>query len=288
MVKKALTVSIVIPVYNEEGYIGACLDAIVVQTVGPYEVIIVDNNCTDKTVEIAQKYPRVKVVQEKVQGRTTARNAGFNAAQGDIIGRIDADSMLMPTWVERIQADLQDPNIDGVTGLGKTRVLPLTPNWYSTFWVRLYFWTTNSLFRAVTMWGANMALRRVAWQKIKHDVAQDGSHVHEDQDLSFVLQSHGGRIIQDQQLLIRTAGISYLYWPKFWAYFKKSLQMRAYHRAKGTFDKMGSNRLGFWQCLPGAVIGWTFTGLFFIYSLVMWPVLFLMFRFSKNPSKWTR
>ena len=54
--KNKLTLSIVIPVFNEQRYIKACLDSIAAQTVKPDEVIVVDNNSTDKTVQIAKKY----------------------------------------------------------------------------------------------------------------------------------------------------------------------------------------------------------------------------------------
>src|SRR5579885_2998873 len=145
--KQALTLSIVIPVYNEEHHIKACLDAIATQTVKPDEVIVVDNNCTDNTVKIAKTYSFVKVVPEPVQGRTAARNCGFNTATCDIIGRIDADSILLPNWVERVLVDFSDPTVSGVTGLGKTRVLLGARAWYSTFWSRVYFWTVHSLHR---------------------------------------------------------------------------------------------------------------------------------------------
>jgi glycosyltransferase involved in cell wall biosynthesis len=283
--KKALTLSIVIPVYNEEHHLGDCLNAIATQTVKPYEVIVVDNNSTDKTVEIATKYPFVTIVKEPVQGRTAARNKGFNTATGDIIGRIDADSVLLPNWVERILHDFQDPSVSGVTGLGKTYVILGLRNWYTTFWSRVYFWTVHSLYRAMTMWGANMAIRRSKWEEIKHDVAPDGTFVHEDQDISFVLIGYGGRIIQDNKLLIITGGVSYLYWPKFWWYFKKTFHMRKYHFRRGTLKNVPQLRLRFWSTLPGAIVGWFFTGIFMIYAFLSWPILAVLMRYSKNALK---
>ncbi|HLC91926.1 MAG TPA: glycosyltransferase family 2 protein [Candidatus Saccharimonadales bacterium] len=279
--KNGLSISIVIPVYNEERYIKSCLDAIAAQTVKPLEVIVVDNNCTDRTVDLARQYPFVKIVKESVQGRTKARNAGFNAASGDIIGRIDADSVIIPGWLERVHQDFNDPSVQGVAGLGQTKVF-LGVNLYSTFWTRVYFWTTHSFFRAVTMWGANMAVRRSAWDKVKQFTAPDGSEVHEDQDVSLVLLSHGCKIIQDDRLLIKTDGVSYLYWPKFLAYVKKSIGMKEYHRRIGTFNDMGDFKLGFWEALPGALIGWLLTIFFVIYSLICWPIIAALLRYKKN------
>ena len=276
-----LTLSIVIPVYNEERYIKACLEAISVQSVMPLEVIVVDNNCTDQTVTIAQQYDFVKVIKEPVQGRTKARNAGFNAAKGDIIGRIDADSIVMPDWAERVRQDFNDPSVQGLAGLGMTRVF-LGLNFYSTFWSRVYLWTVHSLHAVITMWGANMAIRRSAWLRVRDYTAPDGSRVHEDQDLSLVLVGHGGKIIQDNKLLIKTNGVSYLYWPKFWAYFKKTFAMKKYHDELGTLDQAESLKLGFWQSLPGGLLGWSLTSFFIIYSLICWPIITLLRRFKKD------
>ena len=64
-----MKVSVVIPSYNEEKYIGRCLEGIALQIEKPDEVIVVDNNCTDKTVEIAEKFGAT-IIKEKKQGMT--------------------------------------------------------------------------------------------------------------------------------------------------------------------------------------------------------------------------
>ncbi len=279
---KSLTLSIVIPVYNEQNHMKACLDAIVTQTVKPLEVIVVDNNSTDGSMAIAQKYNLVRILKEPIQGRTVSRNRGFNAARGDIIGRIDADSIVMPGWVERVLDDFSDSSIDGVAGLGQTRLL-LGIGWLrSTFWSRAYFWTAQSLYGVITMWGANMAIRRSAWIRIKPDTAPDGSRVHEDQDLSLVLIGKGGKIIQDNKLLIRTEGISYLYWPKFWAYLKKSFGMKKYHKQLGTLKASNVHKISLSRRLSMGLLGWSLTGFSMIYSLICWPIIALRMRLNDN------
>ena len=104
----AFSLSIVIPAYNEENHLRACLDAIARQTVMPDEVIVVDNNSTDKTAEIAREYPFVKVLKEKRQGIVYARNRGFNAANSQFIGRIDSDTRLPRDWVGRVKCFYDD------------------------------------------------------------------------------------------------------------------------------------------------------------------------------------
>src|ERR1019366_8076903 len=94
MAQKHMRVSLVIPAYNEKHHIKACLDHIASQRVVPYEVIVVDNASTDKTAAIARSYDFVTLITEKRQGVVFARDTGFNLARGDIIGRIDADTLL--------------------------------------------------------------------------------------------------------------------------------------------------------------------------------------------------
>ena len=103
-----LTLSLVIPVFNEENQIESCLKSIENQTVMPDEVIVVDNNCTDRTIEIVEKFKFVKVIKESRQGRGYARTAGFNEAKSDIIGRIDADSRLSNNWVEHVKNKFEE------------------------------------------------------------------------------------------------------------------------------------------------------------------------------------
>jgi glycosyltransferase involved in cell wall biosynthesis len=104
-----LTVSLVIPAFNESRRIRACLESVASQTVMPDEVIVVDNGSTDDTATIAASFPFVSVIREHRQGVTYARTAGFDAAVSDIIGRTDTDSRLAPDWVERVLQDFADP-----------------------------------------------------------------------------------------------------------------------------------------------------------------------------------
>src|SRR3982751_3455353 len=112
-----MNVSIIIPVYNEEGYLAACLDAVAAQQEKPFEVIVVDNNSTDASHKIAQGYTFVRIIAEKQQGTVFARNAGFEAAKGDILARIDADTRIPKDWVARLTRTFTDePETAAITG----------------------------------------------------------------------------------------------------------------------------------------------------------------------------
>jgi glycosyltransferase involved in cell wall biosynthesis len=271
MYNKALTLSIVIPVYNEERHIKACLDAIAVQTVMPNEVIVVDNNCTDKTVEIARSYPFVKLLKEPNQGRGWARTAGFNASTCDILGRIDADSMIAPNWVERVLDDFADPDVAGLTGLGLTNIGPLLLSVYSTFWSRAYFWAVHAYFNCNTVWGANSAFRRDWWRKVGSESCLDDRQVHEDQDISILVAGAGGKIIQDNKLLIKTNGRSYAFLPKLTYYAVLRHRTRIRHNRLGTLKSPHAVLLGFWNTLPGRLYTIVPGILFLVGSFISWP-----------------
>ena len=68
-----MKVSVVIPVYNEEKKISNCLNSLMKQDEKPDEIIVVDNNCIDKTISIVKKYATVKIIQEKKTGNDSSQ-----------------------------------------------------------------------------------------------------------------------------------------------------------------------------------------------------------------------
>lgn len=97
--------SFVVPAYNEENYLGACLESILAQIAGrehQFEIVVVNNASTDGTREIALRYPGVTVVDEPRKGLTFARQAGFLNTSGALIANVDADSRLTPGWIDRV------------------------------------------------------------------------------------------------------------------------------------------------------------------------------------------
>src|SRR3989344_562796 len=189
MSNKSLALSIIIPAYNEEGYISKCLDSIAAQTVKPLEVIVVDNNSTDKTVQIAKKYPFVKILREKRQHQVFAQAAGFNAARGDILGRIDADSILPKGWVEKVtSAFAADQKLVAVTAGADPYDVPLKMAGSAIF--HGYIWLAGLIGGQRMLWGSNCAIRSAAWRKIRDKVMMRGD-IWEDYDMTFCLKRYG-------------------------------------------------------------------------------------------------
>jgi glycosyltransferase involved in cell wall biosynthesis len=76
--------SVIIPAFNEEKFLPRCLESLKNQKFKDFEIIVVDNNSTDKTAEIAKKF-NVILVSEKSQGVAYARNKGAEIAKGEIL-----------------------------------------------------------------------------------------------------------------------------------------------------------------------------------------------------------
>lgn len=90
-------VSVVIPCYNAQRYIGATLDAVLAQTGAELEVIVVDDGSTDGSAAlVAREYPQVRLIQRTNAGVAAARNAGIEAAQGEWVAFCDADDIWLP------------------------------------------------------------------------------------------------------------------------------------------------------------------------------------------------
>ncbi|MGC1176487.1 MAG: glycosyltransferase family 2 protein [Candidatus Saccharimonadales bacterium] len=232
IVDKLARVSIVIPVYNEAGHIGACLEAIAAQTAAPYEVIVVDNNSTDDTVAIAERYPFVKVLREPRQGVVYARDRGFDAVTGDIIGRLDADSIIAPDWVATLrQLFTEDDDLAAVTGKVRYYGLALS-SWLDAFDLRIRRRMARLLGREIAMQGANLALRRSAWQQVKRHLCRVGG-MHEDYDLAIHLAARHYKITFDERMeaMIDSRRLRSS-WRDFRAYAWLSPQTYAQHHLK--------------------------------------------------------
>lgn len=92
-------VSVVIPVYNSETFLEACLNSVVSQTYDKIEIILVDDGSADRSIDIANKF-NVRVISQKKNGACSARNRGYFESKGDYIQFLDADDLLSPNKIE--------------------------------------------------------------------------------------------------------------------------------------------------------------------------------------------
>ena len=173
-----MKISLVIPAYNEEKFIKKCLESVKNQTVEPSEVILINNDSIDKTADIAKNF-KVKIINEKQQGISYARNRGFNEAKYEIIARCDADCILPKNWIEQIAANFKRGNIDALVGplYYYDLILP------SKQIVIAFIKSLRVLIGHYPLIGPNMAITKNVWKKIKDNVCNDNRLVHEDIDL---------------------------------------------------------------------------------------------------------
>lgn len=166
-----MKLSFVIPAYNEEEYIGECLEAIVAQRQGlPYniEVIVVNNNSNDRTEEVARRYPGVQVVEEKEKGLVPARQAGFKASTGDLIANVDADTRIPRGWIRRVMEEFEkDPKLVALSGPFIYYDAPLEVRIFTHVFYYISF-TINALVPWLfpVVQGGNFIVRRTALEKI--------------------------------------------------------------------------------------------------------------------------
>ena len=115
-------VSVVMPVYNREMYVGAAIESILGQTFTDFELIIVDDGSTDQSVAIIQGYrdPRIRLIRfSQNKGVSAARNVGNHEARGEFIAVMDSDDIALPKRLEKQLAF-------------STFWAPISPSWIQT------------------------------------------------------------------------------------------------------------------------------------------------------------
>jgi glycosyltransferase involved in cell wall biosynthesis len=194
---RQLRVSIIIPAYNEASVIENCLKSIKRQNMKPFETIIVNNKSTDETLEIVKRFAEqnkemnIRIAeQNEVQALIPTRNKGFSLAEGDILGRIDADTTLDPDWVKVVKLAFSDSRIQGATGPVRYYDVPFHKfSFAGDKFIRTFL--SKHIKKFNFMFGTNMAIRKTAWEKIKTEACIDKEDLlHEDIDLAIHLSQN--------------------------------------------------------------------------------------------------
>lgn len=199
-----MKVSVVIPVFNEEKYIYKCLKSLMNQEERADEIIVVDNNSTDKSMDIVRRFPNIRIIRQTIQGIIAARNLGFDRAKHEIIARCDADSIPPKDWIKKIKQNFQKKDIVALGGPVATYDMPFFKN---PFLCNMYSFFADKIYNCNVLVGANMAIRKDVWEKIKAQAALKDHHVHEDVDVSILL-SKVGKIGFDEKLIVNTSARS--------------------------------------------------------------------------------
>lgn len=122
MEKKKITISIIIPCFNQGNYLPEAIDSALAQTIRTHEIITVIDGSTDNSLEIARNYENkgVKIINQVNKGLSSARNTGIMNATGDYILPLDADDVLLENCAEKILKVAEKTGADVIAPSFKT------------------------------------------------------------------------------------------------------------------------------------------------------------------------
>jgi|SRR5215472_15388855 len=210
-------VSILIPAYNAEKWIGYTLESAVGQTWPQKEVIVVDDGSTDQTGEIARQFAskQVQVVTTENRGAAAARNHAFKLSQGDYIQWLDADDLLARDKIERqLEAVRRDDN---------KRILLSSP------WATFHYRTRRAQFVPTRLWqdlppvewlarkmGENLYMQTATWltsRELAEAAGEWDVMLHTDDDGEYfcrvLLASNGTRFVREARVFYRSTSWSH-------------------------------------------------------------------------------
>lgn len=196
-----MTISVVIPAYNEEKFLSLTLESLKKLDRQPDEVLVVDGGSTDKTDEVAGKYD-AKVLIVKHRGIGYARQQGLKAASSEVIAFTDADTLVPKDWLTKIEESLNRPGVSGVFG---TFRVP------SGWWIyRTYINIFQPVFNQIYYWlgipmapGQNIAF----WKDKALSVGgfPEDFRIAEDIEVARRLMKTG-KVILRQDLIVESSG----------------------------------------------------------------------------------
>jgi glycosyltransferase involved in cell wall biosynthesis len=145
-------ITVIIPTFNEEHYIGRCLESLAIQNSPPEEIVVVDNGSTDQTVEAVRHFSadhpslNIKLVYEAEKGCDKARETGWRAAAGDVIIHVDADEIMPELWLDKVRGILLNhPELGAFGGTVRFEHPPLSilllQGLFNLLYPRIVQWT---------------------------------------------------------------------------------------------------------------------------------------------------
>ncbi|MBF4995054.1 glycosyltransferase family 2 protein [Arthrobacter gandavensis] len=175
-----------IPARNDADFLRTCLAALQQQTRRADEIVVVDNESTDDTAAVCCA-AGVRRVAEALPGVAAATACGFDAANCELLARLDADSVPPPDWLERIEALAEAAGpLTVVTGPGNFYGGNRLTRWIAEhLYIAGYRWSMNLLMGHPPIFGSNFALPAPLWKRMREDVHRSGSRIHDDLDLSW-------------------------------------------------------------------------------------------------------
>ncbi len=208
-------ISFIISAKNEEHYIVKCLASVALQVTNePIEIFVVDNQSTDQTVSKVKKYyPQVKIVSETRPGVVSARQAGYEHAQGELLIFLDADVRLPNKfWLSEFLRIIHQPEVVAVSTHYKYYEISQVSKILQKLgtWVLIYPWIflVDKVFKKTShMVGGMMGIKRSALVSIG---GFDETTKFYGDEISIVKKLYPkGKIIVSPKLWVYTSGRRY-------------------------------------------------------------------------------
>jgi glycosyltransferase involved in cell wall biosynthesis len=193
-------VTFYIPCYNAEKTIRECLESIIGQTYPIDEIIVIDDGCLDKTVDIVLKYP-VRVIRHSGnKGLAASRNTAFREAKNEFVASLDADCTAHPEWLERLMLSFSNDNIAGAGGM-LIEKYSQTPadKWRSAHMAQM--WGEEFIQDPPFLYGSNAVFRKKAVLSVGmyNEIFRNN---HEDVNLAMLIYDKGYSLIYDPKAIV--------------------------------------------------------------------------------------
>jgi cellulose synthase/poly-beta-1,6-N-acetylglucosamine synthase-like glycosyltransferase/spore germination protein YaaH/peptidoglycan/xylan/chitin deacetylase (PgdA/CDA1 family) len=258
-----LTVSVVVPGYNEESVITRTVDSLLLQEPPVLEVVCVDDGSKDRTLAVLhEKFdgnPRVRIFGKQNGGKASALNLGFAEARGEVVVALDSDTIFKPDTVAQLTAPFADPKVGAVAGNAKVgnRVNTLTR------WQALEYVTAQNLERRA--WDLAGAVPVVpgavgAWRR-QAVLDEGGFHedtLAEDTDLTLRLIARGFRVVYAENALAYTEA------PES----SKALLKQRFRWTYGVLQACWKHKARLFRP-GGGVLGWVILPAFAVYQFIV-------------------
>jgi len=193
-------ISVVVPIYNVERYLVACLDSVARQSAADFEVVMVNDGSTDGSRAIAEAYAardgRFRLVNQANGGLSAARNTGIDAASGEFLAFLDSDDVLPPNAYELLLGALDQTESDFATG--NVHRLTRWGTWQATFLAKTF---ARTELKTHVMRFRPLIADRIAWNKLfrrsfwdRHGYRFPEGRLHEDIPIIVPAQFAAGSV----------------------------------------------------------------------------------------------
>lgn len=170
-------ISFIVPIYNAEQYLPACLDSLLGQTVRDLQIILVNDGSTDGSLAVAQRYAaqdtRIEIYVQSHAGQSAARNKGLSYVKGDYLAFVDADDTIDTNWCEILLRAIE--GVDYVqSGYNDTKI-PCHRYQFTSPCMRLYRRSaieklrfTEGMIYEDVIWSVDLWMRNVRCRRIRY------------------------------------------------------------------------------------------------------------------------